>query len=150
MQRETDQAESRSEQRAHEVASAAASATPDGQSAHKAAELQSHRSNSPSDSTVGETPGDKEKKKKKKKPDELDAEGRQVLLKKCEIRGEPTEGEKMTAFAKRAKKIEVAPQPVVISALHLLFYCLSLMPCHCISIWQPIKATRNLLFSLDL
>jgi len=67
------------------------------------------RSDSPSGSTGGNSTGDKERKKKKKKQDDLDAKGRPVLLKNCEIRGDPIAGEKMTAFAKRAsKKIEVA------------------------------------------
>jgi len=57
--------------------------------------------------TQGSSTGDKERKKKKKKQEDVDEQGRPVLLKNCEIRGEPVEGGKMTAFAKRAKKIEV-------------------------------------------
>jgi hypothetical protein len=129
-QREADKANRQSERGAREDASVS-SPPADWHDAHKATEIQdqrsSQRSNSPSDSTAGETSGEKEKKKKKKQED-LDAEGRPLLLKNCEIRGEPIEGEKMTAFAKRAKKIEVgnlishlssstAPLLLVLSAL---------------------------------
>ena len=62
------------------------------------------RSNSPTDSTVSGG----EKKKKKKKQDDVDSQGRPVLLKNCEIRGEPRQGAKLTAFAKRAKKIDIS------------------------------------------
>ena len=70
------------------------------------------RSNSPCGSTCGSTAGsltgEKEKKKKKKKLEEIDEEGRPILLKSCQIRGDAIEGEKITAFAKRAKKIEIS------------------------------------------
>ena len=38
----------------------------------------------------------------------MDSQGRPVLLKNCEIRGEPRQGAKLTAFAKRAKKIDIS------------------------------------------
>ena len=47
------------------------------------------------------------KKKKKKKEDERDAQGRRTLLNDCEVRGEAAVGEKLTAFAKRVKKVPI-------------------------------------------
>jgi hypothetical protein len=53
----------------------------------------------------GEVPSTK--KKKKKKEDERDAQGRRTLLNDCEVRGEASVGEKLTAFAKRVKKVPI-------------------------------------------
>jgi len=62
----------------------------------------------------GDAQASAKKKKKKKGEDERDAQGRRTLLTDCEVRGpgegwagEPRVGEKLTAFAKRAKKVPI-------------------------------------------
>ena len=65
---------------------------------------QNTRPSTPSQ-VQGEVPSTK--KKKKKKEDERDAQGRRTLLNDCEVRGEASVGEKLTAFAKRVKKVPI-------------------------------------------